>query len=340
MQVAQSATWRTETSASGRLSIRFIALFAALVTIAGVAIARWPIRLSILTVFLFAGPHNWVEFRYFLGRMPARWGRSKAFFTVGLSGVAILTIAYLGLYLAGDSWYLDVDTWTTGISIWNTTLVLWVATLVLLRGRQVAGRDWSWAFAAGFALCAVAWSAPLVFSLALVYIHPLISLWFVDRELARRNAAWQKSFRVALLAVPFVLVAMWTMLARASNLDDSTALAWRITQHAGSTILPGVSSHLLVATHVFLETIHYSVWLVLIPFMGMGASIVQIRRIPLAVSKRGWPRTVIGALIAGLVFTALLWVSFAFNYSTTRDVYFAFAVAHVLAEAPFLIRML
>jgi NADH-quinone oxidoreductase subunit I len=31
---------------------------------------------------------------------------------------------------------------------------------------------------------------------------------------------------------------------------------------------------------------------------------------------------------------------FAIDYTTTRDVYFAFAIAHVLAEFPFLIKML
>jgi len=46
-----------------------------------------PLWLSVATVFVFAGPHNWMEFRYFLARMPARWGRSKTFFTVGLGAV-------------------------------------------------------------------------------------------------------------------------------------------------------------------------------------------------------------------------------------------------------------
>jgi hypothetical protein len=35
-----------------------------------------------------------------------------------------------------------------------------------------------------------------------------------------------------------------------------------------------------------------------------------------------------------------LWFGFAIDYTTTRDIYFAFAMAHVLAEFPFLIKML
>ena len=36
-----------------------------------------PLQMSIVTVFLFAGPHNWFEARYFLMRLPARFGRSR-----------------------------------------------------------------------------------------------------------------------------------------------------------------------------------------------------------------------------------------------------------------------
>jgi hypothetical protein len=37
---------------------------------------------------------------------------------------------------------------------------------------------------------------------------------------------------------------------------------------------------------------------------------------------------------------AALWTGFSINYAAMRDVYFAVAIAHVLAEAPFLLRMI
>jgi len=45
-------------------------------------------------------------------------------------------------------------------------------------------------------------------------------------------------------------------------------------------------------------------------------------------------------LIVALVAVAALWIGFSIDYATTRDVYFTVAIAHVLAEAPFLLRML
>ena len=319
----------------------FAASLLAFFVLAALLVSWQPLQLSIATVFVFAGPHNWMEFRYFVARMPARWGRSRTFFAVGIGGVVFLSVAYAVLYWLGQSWYLDAAAWTTGISLWNTGLLVWVAALVWLRGRQRrAGRDWSWAFAVGFALAGFAWAAPVWFSLALVYLHPLVALWFLDRQLKRTRPAWRRTYHACLALLPVLLALMWARLASAPNLADADALAWRITQHAGAGLLTGVSSHLLVATHVFLETIHYGVWLVLIPLAGLRAGVFETDKIPLAAHREGWPRAVKAALACGLVAVLALWVSFSADYATTRDVYFTLAVAHVLAEVPFLIRLL
>ena len=41
-----------------------------------------------------------------------------------------------------------------------------------------------------------------------------------------------------------------------------------------------------------------------------------------------------------LFVVVLLWFGFTTDYATTRDIYFTVAIAHVLAEAPFLLKML
>jgi len=68
----------------------------ALVTLALMAasafLAGWaPLGFSIVTVFLFAGPHNWVEMRYFMGRLPGRFGPLRNYFLVSAAGVLGLT---------------------------------------------------------------------------------------------------------------------------------------------------------------------------------------------------------------------------------------------------------
>lgn len=324
----------------GSFALPFAVCFLLFALLSALVIGWKPLQLSIATIFLFAGPHNWFEFRYFLARMPRRWGRSKTFFTVALGGVFLLTVSYLALYYLGQSWYLNKDAWTLSISFWNTTLLVWICFLVWLRGKQYSKRDWSWIFAVGFAIAAFAWAMPLWFSLALVYVHPLIALWFFDRQLKRTKPEWRSAYHFCLAALPLILIAMWTILVSSPNLPETDALSWRITQHAGAWILTGVSSHLLVATHVFLETIHYGVWLVLIPLVGFKAGVFEMNKIPLAIHRDGFPKTMITVLAVGILVVFALWICFYANYTTTRDIYFAFAMAHVLAEAPFLIRLL
>src|SRR5438034_23555 len=78
-----------------------------------------PIRFSIVTVFLFAGPHNWFELRYFLARTPPRWGPLAPFFAIGIGGVLILT----GLFAAMG--WMTAETapayqrWLTASATWN-----------------------------------------------------------------------------------------------------------------------------------------------------------------------------------------------------------------------------
>ncbi len=318
---------------------RFFGACLSFCLLAALLIGWQPLQLSIATVFLFAGPHNLVEFRYFLARMPARWGRSRHFYTVGLGGVALLTATYALLYALGQSWYLNETAWTVSIALWNTCLLLWLCALVYLRGRQTRGRDWSWVFAVGFALCAGAWVAPVWFGLTLVYLHPLVALWFLDRQLKRTRPQWRKAYHLCLAALPLLLALLWLQLAHTPDLPAADALSWRIAQHAGAGLLPGVSSRLLVATHVWLETIHYGVWLVVLPLAGLGTSVWRTDKIPLARRHAGWPRLIRAALVCGVCLVLALWAAFAVNYTTTRDLYFTFAMAHVLAEAPFLIRM-
>ena len=281
-----------------------------------------------------------MEFRYFLARMPIRWGRSRLYYSVGIGGVVVLAAAYITLYFSSGNWLWSLENWGTLTACWNTAFVLWLGLLVYLRGRQRPRSDWSWAFAAALFLSALAWIAPQYWSLSLVYIHPFIAMWFLDRQIRRTCPEWLRAYHWCLASIPVFLIGLWLAFASAPNLPEDTNLFWRIAQHAGSEILPGVSSHLLVASHVFLESIHYSVWIVLIPLVDKRAIPWKISDIPLATKQKGFPRMALAVLGISVILVVLLWGGFSVDYLRTRDIYFAFAIAHVLAEFPFLIKML
>ena len=336
------ATWRAAwVTRRSELRTKYFVVALLICALLSAGLASWaPLGFSIATVFLFAGPHNWFELRYFLMRLPARFGKSRNFFLVAFAGIFVLTIGYLALPAL---YYLGLwsgSNWITVTGVWNTILLLWLATLLTLRAKQGSRRNWSWVWPAAFALCSLNWLAPQVFSLGLVYAHPLMALWFLDRHLLRTRPAWVKPYRRALLLLPVLIAGICWQLSGTTLLPDDNGLAWRITQHAGTEILPNVSSHLLVALHVFLETLHYGVWLIALPLIGSRGLPWDVKTIPLFRHPRGFPRTVALLLVLGLILVMVLWFGFAIDYAATRDIYFAVAIAHVLAEAPFLMRSL
>jgi hypothetical protein len=317
----------------------FFAAFVLSCAVAATLIGSFPLQLSIVTIFLFAGPHNLMEFRYFAARMPVRWGRSRTFYSVGIGGVVVLTSAYLTLYFSSGNWLWSLESWQTYAAIWNTSFVVWIGLLFYLRGKQKR-KDWSIAFAVAFFLASFAWVIPQYWSLSLVYIHPFVAMWFLERQIRRTKPEWLRAYHYCLLAIPIFLLILWTTLSGQPNLSQETNLFWRIGQHAGSEILPSISSHLLVATHVFLESIHYFVWLLLIPLVDKRAVPWRLKDVPMFTNVNGIPKIFVGFLIVSAVITLALWFGFASNYTTTRDIYFAFAIGHVLAEFPFLVKML
>ena len=325
-------------AASGR---RAFACAVVGVAVTACLLAGWaPLGFSIVTVFLFAGPHNWMEARYFLARMPARWGPLRTFFLTGIGGVLALTGAFTALPWVAETLDWSNRDWLTASATWDTAFILWIMTLAHLRSRQPPRRDWSLVTPAGFSLIAVVWMWPQGWSLALVYLHPLVALVFLDRELAKRRPEWHGTYRRVLVVVPLLLAALWWRLWDSPMLPGDDALSLRIAHHAGSSILSGVSSHLLVATHTFLEMLHYGAWLVAIPLVGLGAAPWRVSATPLGRRSPAWRKAVVGILCTGGAITLLLWAAFLADYPLTRDIYFTVAMLHVLAEVPFLLRLL
>lgn len=339
--IPRSAWQASQPMTRPRLSARFFAAVLIASACLSAVFASWlPLQFSIATVFLFAGPHNWFEARYFLMRLPARFGRSRNFFAFAFAGIFVLTLAYVSLPALYYSGIWSGANWPSAIATWNTLLLVWLGALVLMRGKQKANRDWFWVLPVTFGLCAVNWLGPELFSLAIVYLHPLVALWFLDRHLRRTRPEWLRTYHRCLALLPLLMLGMFWQLARTPSLADDNGLAWRITQHAGAQLLPQVSTHMLVSMHVFLEMLHYGIWIIALPLIGATGAVWSVETIPLARHTRGFPKLIAAVLICGLVVVALLWMGFSMNYAAMRDVYFTVAIAHVLAEAPFLLRML
>src|SRR5712664_1481433 len=131
------ATWR-RASVRGRTRVSAKVFAGILIgsAIISAALASWlPLQMSIATVFLFAGPHNWFEARYFLMRLPARFGRSRNFFIVAFAGIGLLTLAYVSLPALYYANVWSGANWPNAIAAWNMVMILWISALVLMRGK-------------------------------------------------------------------------------------------------------------------------------------------------------------------------------------------------------------
>lgn len=322
-------------------SFAFGFFFTALaLAVAAASLAGWaPLGFSIVTVFLFAGPHNWLEAWYFLSRLPARWGKLRGFFLLGFAGIFGLTVAFIALRVAARMNLVDQETLFVLHASWNSLLIGWITLLIHIRSRQGPRRDWSWTVPVAWLLAALTWLNPGLWSLGLVYAHPLVAFWVLDRELARNRPEWCGAWRACLATLPILVVLLCWQLAGAPALQRDSALSVQIARQAGESVLLGISSHLLVALHAFLEMLHYAVWLIAVPVVSLRAAPWRLD-VPLARRSVHFKSALLGLLLAGGVVVLVLWGCFLADYQTTRDVYFLLALLHVLAEVPFLLRAL
>jgi len=322
--------------------LAFASGFVALAVGAAALAGALPIEFSLATVFLFAGPHNWFEARYALGRLPARAGKLWGFFTVSAIGIVGLSVAYAAVPAVAR--FISDSSITVGVySVWSTVLLLWIATLVWMRSRTNPRFDGGWVWPVACLLTAGAWLNPFALLVALVYLHPLMALWLLDRELARSHPDWRRTYWCALVCIPIALGVLWGLFHDAPDPTGATsfaiAFAPTIADHSGAWFLDDISPHFLIAAHAFLEMVHYGVWVVLIPLVGMRSWPWQLKTIPAARRNRKWARGVAAVLLFGLLVVVVLWVCFGLDYATTRHIYFTVAMLHVLAEVPFLLRM-
>jgi len=93
--VRPAQPWSQEAAVDPATSLTVVTL--TVVTMAAVLAGWFPIAASVAVVFLFAGPQNWLEARSFMTQMPARWGRLRGFFSLGIGGVVGLTSAMIAL---------------------------------------------------------------------------------------------------------------------------------------------------------------------------------------------------------------------------------------------------
>jgi len=298
-----------------------VGLMLAALTGLALAIAWNPLLLATLAVGLFAGPHNFMEARYLLGRLPRRAGKLQTYLVV--SAVGVLGIGGLSLYLA-------LSHHEHSLQIWATLLSLWFGYLCWLRSRENPKRHWPWVEPLALIAAGWIWLSPVSFAIGLVLLHPVMAIIILGRELHFYRRPEQALFPAFVGCVLCGLVVLLLML----TLHPSQA-----PEALNNLIVIDGPSLIFLAVHAYLETVHYAIWIVVLPALAQVTRRGRLEVYPALkrAPARLWAAR--GLLALGAVLSCVLWWGFAIDFEVTRDIYFQVAIFHVLVEFPFLLRL-
>lgn len=287
----------------------------------GLLIVWSPVLVATLSVAFFAGPHNFFEAKYLLGRLPGRAGKLKSYFVVSAIGVGLLGLTSLVLPFLSS---------VTAERCWNTALILWVAGLAVLRRAEHPRREWLWVEPLALFLAGTMWAYPFGFTMVLVLGHPLLALFILGRELHAFRRPERRFYPQVLAAVALGLGVVVSGLYVRGWLGPSTVTSF--------FVLP-TDTPLFLATHTYLELIHYAVWIGALPLLASATKRNKLSLYP--VLRKSAQRLAAAriVLVLGLLVAGLLWWGFSHDFETTRDLYFRLAIFHVLIEFPFLLRL-
>jgi hypothetical protein len=266
---------------------------------------RAPIGLTLVGFVLFGALHNLLELRYVLGRFAGLL--SGRFLAVLLGLITAIALARL---VSGR--YAEI---VLGYA------VLIVAGVWALRGRRFAMAALV-AVLAGAA--ALSLTHPAHHFVVLTHLHNLVPLAFIW-EWARNSPMIRAVSAAWVLIIPAgLLLGLGDGLMR---LDGPTRLS-----PAASPLFEGTTAARFLAVFAFLQSMHYVVWVWLLPRYAPAATARFEQRLP---GLKGWRIWALGAFAAAIL-AIVLWA----DYGTGRGIYASLAGYHAYLEFPVLLVML
>lgn len=287
---------------------------------------RLPVATSVLGLATFGILHNVLELRYVTGRFATILaGRFLAICLTMITGVAVCRL-------------LPVGPWPRAVEI--------------VLAYALIGVAWQWArsatsplaHACGFVGLMLAALTSLTFPafhfVILTHLHnvvPLFFLWEWSRQFTRGRTAFRLVNLGWVLAIPVLLVAglfdTWLHATSATLRGFGAFDAQRLS--AAYTPPPWVDTQFalrFLALFAFMQTMHYVVWVYVLPRYAPDAAQAFDARVPWLRGTRAWALGVAG----GLGLLAL----FLHDWAVGKSVYVTVASYHAYLEFPVLIALL
>ncbi len=285
-----------------------------------------PIATAVIGLILFGILHNLLEIRYVAGRFGGLLGRPFLELLVALvTGIVVCRL------LAG----------VVGRPARLAEIVLGYVILAAAARHGLDGRRRvaAWVLIGGAA--AVSLTFPTYHFVVLTHLHnvvPLFFLWEWSRRITSHRG--RQAFRAVqvlwVIAIPAVVLLGFLDgslsadpgIVRSVVGDGQTVLAASAPPSAAATVL-GMR---FLTVFAFMQTMHYVVWVALLPRVAPDASAAFEARVPWVTGPRLWA--------VGFVAAALFAVLFGLDFAQGKALYAALASYHAYLELPVLLALL
>jgi hypothetical protein len=305
-------------------------LWLGLAAVAALGLAlRLPVATTVLGLAAFGVLHNVLELRYVVGR-----------FDTVLAGpfLAILAALITGVLVCR---LLPSTPATRAAEIGLSYVLLAAACLRALRRRP-----WWLGGSLGVVVAAalVSLTYPGYHFVVLTHLHNVVPLFFLWEWSRGLTAAARWPFRVVnlgwVVAVPALILAgafdpfLRAVPAALGGFGGVAAFepARMVATYAPPALVPSEMGLRFLAVFAFMQTMHYVVWVGVLPRYAPDAAERFDARVPALRGGRAW---VLGAALA-----VVLGVLFAVDYAQGRTLYAAVASYHAYLEFPVLLALI
>jgi len=299
-----------------------------LVLAAVVALAlalRVPVATAVLGLVAFGALHNVLELRYVTGR-----------FDTVLAGpfLALLVALVTGVMVCR---LLPPGNGSRAAEIGLSYVLLAVASVRCLGPR----RSWLSLSLAVLALAAsVSFAFPAYHFVVLSHLHNVVPLFFLWEWSASLRPGRRGLFRAVnlgwVLVVPgLILSGLFDPVLRAAPAAlgglGSFEVAGLVRTYAPPSLVPTDMGVRFLVVFAFMQTMHYVVWIGVLPRYAPEAAARFDARVPVLRGGRAW--------LLGLGLAAVLSVAFLLDYASGRSLYAAAASYHAYLEFPVLLAL-
>jgi hypothetical protein len=289
---------------------------------------RLPVATAVLGLAAFGVLHNVLELRYVAGRFDS-----------------VLTGPFLGLLVAlvtgvAICRLLPIGAGSRAAEIGLSYVLLGVACVRALSGRR-------WWLAGAFAVLVLAAAASFAFPayhfVVLSHLHnvvPLFFLWEWSRTLpvGRRGAFRAVNVGWVLVVPALILAGVFDPLLRAApaalgGFGGVTAfeVPALVRSYAPPGLVPTGMGVRFLVVFAFMQTMHYVVWVGVLPRYAPAAAARFDARLPVLRGRRTW--------LLGIGLAGVLGVLFWLDYASGKTLYAAAASYHAYLEFPVLLAL-